>query len=464
MPNRAAIELDDVGLLIQADDDSPPTIDPAVALVRKDGIMVGLDAALRCRLEPRRLHDRFWQDLSNESLARPYPTSLSTADLAHAHLVEAWRRSGVTASEVVMCVPGDLGPAALGLAIGVARAAEVPVVGLVDIAVASSADRGLEGAAVHLEIYRHRAVATSLEQRGQKLTRGTVAVDASIGLAGLYSQWARWVAGEFVRTTRFDPLDQADSEQDLWNRLDGWLSEVRRGGAARLSFTAGDRVHAIEVTEQSLADTVRESYETIRELALRLVNDTATTTLVLGPRAAALPGLARVVEQSAKGGSMVLSLAAAANGALRHAGSIVSADEDLPIVTELETGASWQLPVAGRPDRQESSSRGAHPTHVLHCGFAHPIGLPGLVIGTAPSAERPTLALTGDTAGISRSHCSLRRAGAIVIVEDHSRYGTLLNDRPLEAETEVVAGDRLHLGSPGIELQLVTVVTERGSS
>jgi len=459
---RAAIELDDVALILQADDESPPVVDPGVALVRKSGVIVGHDAAMRSRLEPRRLHDRFWHDLSNEGLPKPFPSGVTTADLAYAHLDKAWRKAALGASEVVLAVPGDLSLEELGLVLGLARAADIPVCGLVDLGLAASVDRGIGGQAIHLEVYRHRAVATILEEHDQKLRRIRVLSEESAGFASLFMRWARWIAEQFVSRTRFDPLDRAAGEQELWNRLDGWLAEIRRKGGTRLSFSAGELVHAIDVSEQALTEPVYQSYDALQDLVERAALDLSTAQLVLGARVAALPGLIPRLIRPGMKAPIELPRAAGAAGALRHAGSIVSQAEELPLVIELHTGGAWQMPVARPPLRRRPSSGIRRPSHVVYDGLAHEVGSQGLVIGTAPPAERQRLILTGDTAGVSRSHCNLRLEGAALLVEDHSRYGTFLNERLLGGPAELAAGDRLRLGSPGVVLHLVAVVSEHG--
>ena len=43
------------------------------------------------------------------------------------------------------------------------------------------------------------------------------------------------------------------------------------------------------------------------------------------------------------------------------------------------------------------------------------------------------------------------------MVEDHSSYGTYLNGRRLEERSEAGVGDRIRLGSPGVEVVLIAV-------
>ncbi|MGB5476306.1 MAG: FHA domain-containing protein, partial [Thermoanaerobaculia bacterium] len=80
-----------------------------------------------------------------------------------------------------------------------------------------------------------------------------------------------------------------------------------------------------------------------------------------------------------------------------------------------------------------------------------------LLLGVAIPSGAKGVNLTGETAGVSRRHCSLRRQGDEVIVEDHSTYGSYLNGSRIEGRAELSAGDRLRLGAPGIELHLIAV-------
>jgi pSer/pThr/pTyr-binding forkhead associated (FHA) protein len=86
------------------------------------------------------------------------------------------------------------------------------------------------------------------------------------------------------------------------------------------------------------------------------------------------------------------------------------------------------------------------------------------VLGTDISDTDRGLSLTGATAGISRSHCSLFRAGDDIVVEDHSTHGSFVNDRPVRGRTVLATGDRLRLGAPGIELRLIAVARDDGTS
>ena len=49
-----------------------------------------------------------------------------------------------------------------------------------------------------------------------------------------------------------------------------------------------------------------------------------------------------------------------------------------------------------------------------------------------------------------------------MLLEDHSTYGCYLNDERVAGRVTLVAGDRLRLGSPGVELQLIRTEGSHG--
>jgi pSer/pThr/pTyr-binding forkhead associated (FHA) protein len=66
--------------------------------------------------------------------------------------------------------------------------------------------------------------------------------------------------------------------------------------------------------------------------------------------------------------------------------------------------------------------------------------------------------------GISREHCTLVREDSAAWLEDHSTYGTLVNGERISGRVELRAGDRLRLGSPGVDCELVRVVVDDGAA
>ena len=328
---RLALELADAGLLALPEEGEGAAPSPGLAIIDDETVIVGREAAARARLTPRRLHSRFWLEISTEPLGRPFGRRLRTADLAWSHLDELWRQLGRGVTSVILALPGDRSKAQLGLILGVARSAGLPVDGMVDAAVASVLGHNLTSPVLHLDLELHRTVLTLLEPGpGQ---RGVVTNDR-VGLSGLRDAWLRMIAGVFLKTTRFDPFHSAASEQDLYDRLPTILHTLRRGPSTAVSLRAENNVFTVDLTRDQIDTLVRSA------MAHR------PAALLLTARAAGAPGLADRFADLTGLEVVELPFAAAAAGAHHAAQRIVAPGPALPFVTDLGSPGVEVAPVA----------------------------------------------------------------------------------------------------------------------
>lgn len=456
--NLVAIETADPGILAVAHDGTHTDPSPGFALLDGDAPAVGRAAASRARLLPRRIHDRFWEQLDDSSLARPHPAHLSTADLVHLHLREIRADLPSSIDGAVVAVPGHVDRRWLGFLLGIMEASELPVRGVVDAAVAAVSHEGLcGGTALHLDILLHRTVMTSLSVNSE-VVRRRVRSEEGLGLVEFRRAWVRYIAAQFVRSTRFDPLKLATTEQELYDRLPAVLGRLASVPATEVRMSAGGRSYHVEVTRKGLAESVSALSRRITGLASGIGAE-APHRLVLSERSGTIPGLANAVASATSPDVTILDRAAAARGALRYSEQLMSKSGEVVFTTRLRVGgssANTAVPTVGPPPTHRNAGRSA--THVLYRGHAYPVTDEPLVIGTAPAEGGRSVVVTGQTAGISRSHCTVRLVNGHSLVEDHSSYGSLLNGLPVRGESTLVVGDRLLLGSPGEEL--VAIIME----
>ncbi len=420
---------------------------PGIALLNPAGVVVGEAAAAAARLQPVLASDRFWSDLSQDSLAGPSDRAQSHADLAHAHLAQLWRTTAHAGDAAIFAVPGSMRLHQVGLLLGIARAAGIPVAGVVDSAVAACAGLAARASVLHLDVHLHQTVLTDL-QGGTVLRRRRVEIAPRAGLKAMYSAWAQLVSEAMVRRTRFDPLHQAASEQQLYERLPAWLGEL----------TSRDSIDvAIETESGSFAATLRREqftlaaeawYAQVAELVQGGHRPDEPATLVLSARAAMLPAFAgRLASLSGLELQSVPDTAAAEAAAMRA--DEVGPGEPPALVTALARSHA----VAGGERRREP---GSSATHIVHEGRAYAIDGQPLVIGLGPGDGR-RIAIGGAGDGISRAHCTLTRRAGRAVVHDHSRFGTYVNGERVEGEAGLGPGDRLRVGTPGVVFELVAV-------
>ena len=432
--------------LVAVRDGAPLASSPGIALLDPQGMLVGAAAAAAARLRPVHANDRFWSDLSADSLARPDPP-VSHADLAHAHLSTLWGEVAGDGDTAVFAVPGSMRLHQVGMLLGIARRIGIPVAGVIDAAIAACAGLAARATVIHLDVQLHQAVLTEMQGAAQ-LRRRRVELAPRAGLKAIYSAWAQLVSEAMVRRTRFDPLHQAATEQQLYERLPGWLAAMagRESVDVTIDTDAGSFGATLRSEQFSLA--AEAWYAQLAELVQSGHRADQAATLALSARAALLPALGERLGAVPGLRTVALPESAAAAGAAERAAELGPA-EPPALVTALPRHHAAAA-------AQQRRSSAANATHVIQDGRAHAIDGQPLVIGFGAGPGR-RISLGGVGAGISRAHCTLVRRGGQVIVRDHSRYGTYVNGERVDGEMPLGAGDRLRVGTPGVVLELVAV-------
>ena len=161
---------------------------------------------------------------------------------------------------------------------------------------------------------------------------------------------------------------------------------------------------------------------------------------------------------------VLLPVQAAAAGALRERDAVRSPAGALRFVTRLPrprapegtVGGARGDPPAARRSPAPAPGPGRRPTHVLLGSVARAITEEPLVVGHGASLRAGrALRLEGETAGVSRAHCRLFESGGAAVVEDLSTWGTYVNGERVSGRAVLAAGDRIRVGSPGVELLLI---------
>ena len=285
------------------------------------------------------------------------------------------------------------------------------------------------------------------------MARGEIQVSEAVGHASLEQAWAKTVAEAFVRQTRFDPLHDARSEQDLFDRLPGWLEALEQAGETELTLEQGDRTLRANMSRRQLLDVAAPQYERVHRIVDALRVSRGAVSLQLSHRAARLPGLAERLAGLPDTELLRLTPERAVAGALAQAEYLTGGEGAVRYITSLPEAGATAPPVAALPP-EEDDHRPA-PTHLLSGTVAYVLNETPLTLGVAPHSDPRSLVVAGTVQGVSRRHCSLVRRGDDIVVEDHSRYGTFVNDRRVSEEATLKAGDVLRIGTPGSEYLLL---------
>jgi hypothetical protein len=405
------------------------------------------DAALAAaRGRPDEVSLVHWRELGRNESA---PRNVAREMIARLRALQIGERI-----DAIVAVPADMEPQALTSLRGALHAAGVDARDFVDAAALTAAAVTERGHYVVLEAGWRSATATRVAG-GPECTVEEAFVSERANLLDVYDLWLVAVAAAMVKNTRFDPLLSLAFEQQLFAALPQVAARAAVEGRAEAALADGAARFAVDVDAQLFADAAQNFYRELARLARSARIAGQSTGLVLPAESRRWPGfLARVLELEQDGLVIVPAGLAAVAASLQVADPAVAPRlrRRVARITEpaVAAGIEYVAAVAVSPGRTLPV------THILYGGDSMRFPESGLSIGTEEMSNTPHIALPRAAAGVSRRHCSLRREGEGTMLIDHSRYGTWINGARVRERAPVRPGDRVRVGTPGVEFTLIS--------
>jgi len=459
------IELCDAGIMAAAGDpprlletDGGETSSPGFALSTNDGLIIGRDAVSRFRLNPRSYTNRFWDDLSSEPIKQPGLEGKTYAELAYRHLSKLWDVIKNAGNEVVMAVPGFYTQHQLGLLLGIANELYIPVKGFAPIALAGSSAPHLRHPLLHLDIHLHRFEITFLEQSDYLILKEVKTI-AGRGFNYLYTEWVKMVADEFVRTTRFDPFDQAAYEQELYNRLPRAIEGLQPHASATFTLQAGAHSYRVPLTYDLFAQKTEAVLSEVR----RIIEDMMLSTgfhekapvLQITHRVSHLPGYKEALYKIPGLSIIDLAPGSGAMGVLKLRDRFTGQHERQGV--KLLSSRPWPSESAGHIPASSGHSI-MRPTHILHGDCAYPITSSPLIIGQDDRDVGATLLISSNPSDVLQRCCIIKREGNEVVLVNESPAGTFVNDQVILKTSVLRLGQTIGMGTQSDKLKLIFCV------
>jgi hypothetical protein len=406
----------------------------------------GRAALAAARGRPDEVSLGHWRELGrSETAAR------NVALEVHAHL----RALGVNERiETVVAVPADLDAVALTALRGALSAAGVDTRDFLDSATLTAAAVVDRSHYVVLDAGWRSGVATRVAG-GAQCSFEEAFVSERANLLDVYDLWLIAVAAAMVKNTRFDPLLSLDVEQRLFADLPSLAARAATEGKVEAVVEADGSRFAVPVEAQMFADAAQPFYRELARLArcARIAGE--GTALVLPAESRRWPGFLPRLLELEQDGLVIAPAGIAAVAASMQTGDL---PESPRLRRRIARVAEHSLAAAIEYVASVSTSpaRALPVTHILFGGDSMRFPEVGLVIGTDEVSNAPHIALPRAAAGVSRRHCSLRREGVRTIVVDHSRFGTWVNGARVRERATLRPGDRVRVGTPGIEFTLIS--------
>lgn len=431
--DRAITVSDDGGILLQS---------PGFALVDGDKVHVGESAQQQARLYPNQSYNKYWQELNLEPIShgnnfRHY------ADIAYAHLLDLAESAGLD-GEVILAVPGNYTRQQLAIVLGLCKQCPFQVVGVIDSAVAAVSLLEPPRTTIYADIQLHQVVLTRVSLNGGSLEAGSTIQIPGVGSQSFMDRMMRMATDMFIQQCRFNPQHNATSEQQLYNALPDWLTEVDDGNLI-LELKAGDTLHTAKMPRDSLIAGLSGYFQKINEQILALAQGHGAN-LAITNALASLPGF-----QSSLGlPCEVVASEAIHDACLQHRKAIESETGAMQLVKNLPAPESAAEGGASASDAEQ-------PTHVLFRNRAVP--LDGLELvnlaamnGSAIGASALQLTIEDLPASLGR----LKLANDLALFDSGDQEYTL-NKQPARGEKELRLGDEISFKGSRDVLVLIRV-------
>jgi len=433
---------------------------PGVALLDKKKRLVGGAAdRLMCR-SPRLVNNAFWDLLDGSPLSQPGYEGITRADLVYGHLKEIWRAVRPYGDEVIMAVPSYFTQEQLGYILGMTSELSMPVRGFVTLALASAPEPVDFDLIVHVDLSLHRVLITFLEP-GERLAQTETLSLQARGMSELVSEWKKSIAGAFVQQTRFDPLYDASSEQELHDRLPALLANLQDKESVPFEMKSGLHKHVVTLTRDLFAE---KSAPVFADVAAAVESKRAkaglrgaTTGLCLTHRVTRIPGWKESLALLPHTRLFALEPGAAARGAVRLSNLFEDPSAGKSVV--LLASRPWHGVSRGVEDSPESLQEPDRPpTHVLHGAVAYPISASPLAVSSEKGSLR--LVLLKENENPASGHCTIRREGKQVVLTNLSPSGTLLDGVRITGSAPLSLGQRIRAGESEETLQLIACLNK----
>ena len=419
----AIFNINDAGIQVSVDGDLLRT-SPGYAVLDQDRLLTGEAAGENAKLLPRWTNNRFWSQLNVNPLPNGTARIRHHADLAFAHLESLWQPIVGDVEAAAFIVPGYYSADNLGLLLGISREAGIPVGGIVDNSIVQATDLPLRKTVLHLDIHLHNITLTRISNLGS-LARREVKTIMENGLFTLLDRWSNIIADQFVQTTRFDPMHSADTEQQLFNLLPGWIASLGEQNTHPITLKTGNTEHTVFISNDKLLKACASIYPQIVQAVRDEIPSGDTATLLVSHRFAGFPGLKNSLGLITPIETLDLAELKAIGSTAVHRDEIFSADGAVQHVLQISTSKE-QAPVV-------STTKETGATHLLWHHRAFAIGA-GLKLGEDMSAGP----VSSDT-----PVCTIYQRNRQLVLEGHQPGAVHVNGIAPDTPTSLKPGDEV---------------------
>ena len=264
----ALISINDNNILIQQGDRISST--QGFAWLQGDEVVFDFDAqntaVKACRLQPLQVHNRYWQQCAQTSVAVSNKNVRNSADLIWQHLSSIKRNNDFDAA--VFIVPSHYQSDNLQLLLGIASAAGIESRGLVNKAVVITQHCARsDGKYIHIDVQLHQTVCSWVEVLNGVARLQDVDVLVDVSIQGIQDALLKFMQQSFIQGDRFDPLHYAATEQQLFDQLLPTAQSLGNDGKAMVVVQHSTHSYNIAIDNSQWNSVVKPFADAIFALA-----------------------------------------------------------------------------------------------------------------------------------------------------------------------------------------------------
>jgi hypothetical protein len=398
--NKGIIELNDAAMQLGINGEHIHT-SVGYAVLDQQRLLVGTSAQQNAKLLPRWTNNRFWNQLSTDNISNATTSIRHHADIALAHLDAI--KTELTADSVIIGVPTFFEKNQLALLLGLCKEAGIPVTSLVDLSVLSIANQPSHPNALFLDVGLHRVTLTNLRTDGAIRQTGHQTL-LEMGLATFWDRWASLIAEQFIQSSRFDPMHEAATEQQLFNQLPAFIANNGDQRALSFELDLGHVKHATTLSRDQLLGATSGAYPAIVQ-GIRQQTQNEPTSLFVSSRFAGFPELGASLALIPNIDVIYLESAQLLEQTARLWEKLGTSTENVPHITTLALGSV--KPAAGTRVERVSHLLVGHRAYSLR----RPKQISGLEDGKLIEADNPVCIVSVDR---DPAHIKILKTGGSV--------------------------------------------------
>ena len=239
-----ALHINDNNLVL--DSAGQRTVSQGYAWLNGDQVLFDLDGTdspvRHCRLSPQQINNRYWQQCEQSAIPANGAGMRHAADLVWQHLNQLRQQKNLTG--LVLVVPSHYRESNLQLLLGIAKASQLQIKGLVNKAVVALQNRvQANGEYWHFDVQLHQTVCSRIEVANGLVSLGEVEILSDVGIHLMQEALLRGLQNNFIQNDRFDPLHDAATEQQLFDQLPSIAMQLADSGKANVGLQHQNRIH-----------------------------------------------------------------------------------------------------------------------------------------------------------------------------------------------------------------------------